>query len=321
MKLKYLLIFVFASTFLTRCQSPEKEPAKGADFQIEKVIVDSDDPYFGHYQLVIPKSTDIKGLMVLLPGFGQKSEDIFLDTDLHKIAYKNQIATLGFSGLTKLTADTLVRTKLSAVLTHVVEKLELDKSQVFIGGFSAGGNIALRYAELCHQFPEKYPVLPKAVFMADSPVDLFHSWNLKLEDMKNNRSEISVKEGQFMERFYRQFYGATPSEDPERFRDLSPFAIDSTYGTNERFLKDVAVRAYHDIDVSWRIKNRNQTARFDNYIATSELINRLNLMGNDKAEFIQTYQTGFRRNGERHPHSWSIIDAEECVEWLVGLME
>ena len=157
--------------------------------------------------------------------------------------------------------------------------------------------------------------------MADSPVDMFHLWKLKLEDMKNNRSEISVKEGQFMERFYRQFHGATPSEDPELFRDLSPFAIDSTYGTNERFLKDVAVRAYHDIDVSWRIKNRNQTARFDNYIATSELINRLNLMGNDKAEFIQTYQTGFRRNGERHPHSWSIIEAEECVEWLSGLMK
>ena len=317
MKFYTQLFLYFSILLLFSCNQPQEKSA----LQIEKVIVDSDDPYFGHYQLVLPKSTDLKGLMILLPGFGQKSEDIFLDTELHKVAYENQIATLGFSGFTKLTADTLVREKLSHVLAHALKTIEVNKEEVFIGGFSAGGNIALRYAELCHQFPEKYPVLPKAVFMADSPVDLFHSWNLKLEDMKNNRSEISVKEGQFMERFYRQFYGATPSENPERYRDLSPFAIDTAYGTNERFLKDVAVRAYHDIDVAWRINNRNQTARYDNYIATSELINRLILMGNDKAEFIQTYQTGFRRNGERHPHSWSIIDAEECVAWLVDLTD
>jgi len=107
----------------------------------------------------------------------------------------------------------------------------------------------------------------------------------------------------------------------EIFKALSPFSIDKSLGENERFLKEVAVRAYHDIDVSWRLIHRNQTARFDNYIATSELINRLMLLGNEQAEFIQTYQTGYRRNGDRHPHSWSIIDAEECVEWMKGLLE
>lgn len=56
-------------------------------------------------------------------------------------------------------------------------------------------------------------------------------------------------------------------------------------------------------------------------LATSELINRLMLMGNQEAEFIQTFQTGYRRNGQRHPHSWSIIDAEECVDWMKTLIE
>lgn len=45
------------------------------------------------------------------------------------------------------------------------------------------------------------------------------------------------------------------------------------------------------------------------------------LMGNQEAEFIQTFQTGYRRNGQRHPHSWSIIDAEECVDWMKTLIE
>ena len=288
---------------------------------VEKIELDSSDAQYGYYLSVQPKNETVNAVLVLLPGFGQKAEDVFLDTKFHEIAAEHNIQTIAFAGRMKLTADSLMQKKLNAVLSHVVEQSKVDKSQFVLGGFSAGGVIALRYAELCHQFPKQFPIQPKGVFMADSPVDLFHSWKMQEENIKNNHSEISVNEAKWMTKFYRNFYGATPSENPDRFVELSPFSIDENLGNNEQYLKDVAVRAYHDIDVAWRLKNRNQTAKFDNYIATAELINRLMLMGNDKAEFIQTYQTGYRRNGDRHPHSWSIIDAEECVEWVRKLIK
>lgn len=315
-KIQYLCLLSILIV-VNSCLSAQQQDA----IEVERIVIDSSDNYFGYYLAVKPKAAPIKGLLVLLPGLGQKSEDIFLDTKLHEIAYKHDIMTIGFAGRMRITADHIIRERLSAVLEDVLKTTTVDKNNVFFGGFSAGGVVALRYAELCYQYPDDFSVLPKAVFMADSPVDLFHSWNLKLEDMKNNHSEISVNEGKWMERAYRQLYGATPSENPETFKDLSPFSIDPMNGTNEIYLKEVAVRAYHDIDVAWRIVNRNQTARFDNYIATSELINRLLLLGNEKAEFIQTYQTGYRRNGERHPHSWSIIDAEECIKWINQMMD
>ena len=289
------------------------------EIKIEKVVIDPSDANYGYYLAVKPKG-GIESVLVLFPGFGQKSESIFLDTDFHKLAIEQNILTIGFAGLTKLTADSTLREKISLVLNHVKAQTSIGKDKFVLGGFSAGGVIALRYTELCYQFPDQYPIAPKGVFMADAPVDLFHSWKLQEENRKNNYSEISVNEAKWLAKYYRAFYGATPSEKPELYIDLSPFSINKEYGNNEQYLKNVAVRAYHDIDVEWRLKNRNQTARFDNYIATSELINRLLLMGNSKAEFIQTFKTGYRRNGERHPHSWSIVDEEECLEWMKKLI-
>lgn len=310
-----LVIFTYAS-----CTSSTKEIEKSS-IKTNKIVIDETDKVYGYYLSVLPKGEKIKGVLVLLPGFGQKSEDIFLDTSLHEYAHQNDILTIGFAGFTRLTADSLIQSKLTAILEDVIQKHNPDINNFFIGGFSAGGNIALRYAELCKEFPDKFPVNPKGVFMADSPVDMFHSWSLHEAILKNDFSrKISIDEANFVRKYYTSFYGGTPKEKPEVFKKLSPFSINKEMGTNEVFLKDVAVRAYHDVDISWRLVNRNQTARFDNYIATSELINRLLLLGNDQAEFIQTFQTGYRRDGKRHPHSWSIIDAEECIQWINKLI-
>lgn len=285
---------------------------------IEKIVLDETDKEFGYYFLVRPKEK-IKSVLLLLPGFGQKSEDIFLDTKYHEIAIEKNILVVGFAGRTKLTCDEDLSNKINLVINDVLSQTNIENINLVIGGFSAGGVIALRYTELCYQFPQKYPLKPQGVFMADSPVDLFHSWKLQEENLLNNYSEISKSEAEWMTKYYKGYYGATPSENPKLFMNLSPFSIDKRLGENEKYLKNVSVRAYHDIDVSWRLINRNQTAKFDNYIATAELINRLILMGNKKAEFIQTFETGYRRDGKRHPHSWSIINEHECIEWINGL--
>lgn len=290
------------------------------EIEINKVVIDSSDSDYGYYLSVEPKET-IECVLVLFPGFSQNSESIFLDTEFHKYAFEQNILTIGFAGRMKLTADSILQEKINLVLSDVIKKTKIEKDKFVLGGFSAGGVIALRYTELCYQFPNEYPIRPKGVFMADSPVDLYHSWKLQEENIKNNYSEISVNEANWLKRYYREFYGATPSENPNRYISLSPFSIDEKYGNNEQFLKDVAVRAYHDIDIEWRLTNRNQTAKFDNYVATSELINRLMIMGNNKAEFIQSFKTGYRRNGQRHPHSWSIVEEEECIDWIIEIVK
>jgi hypothetical protein len=82
------------------------------------------------------------------------------------------------------------------------------------------------------------------------------------------------------------------------------------------YLKDVAVRTYHDIDIAWVIEERQRSAFDTNFLNASELIKRLRALGNERAEFIQSDQKGYRSNGMRHPHSWSIVDEVECIQWI-----
>jgi hypothetical protein len=37
----------------------------------------------------------------------------------------------------------------------------------------------------------------------------------------------------------------------------------------------------------------------------------------ENVEYIPTENKGYRSNGERHPHSWSIIDTDDLINWML----
>jgi hypothetical protein len=43
--------------------------------------------------------------------------------------------------------------------------------------------------------------------------------------------------------------------------------------------------------------------------------------GNKNAEVIITQKKGGRLNGNKHPHSWSIMDTNDTMEWIMKLVE
>ena len=101
------------------------------------------------------------------------------------------------------TADSLLQIRMNAVMEDVIEEFGVPEDKFVFGGFLAGGIIALRYAELCKQYPRTFPVTPAAVFMADSPIDLFHFWNLMEEILTTKHSKISTVEAEMVEKVYR----------------------------------------------------------------------------------------------------------------------
>ena len=288
-----------------------------ADLPYQRLVLDEADATYGYYFAIAPEQID--GAVVLFPGFGQIAESVLVSTALPEVAYQNNLLTLVYAGGQRLTADSLVAGHITRMLRDALARFDIPTDKFALGGFSSGGTIALRYTQLCHQHPEAYPIQPAAVFMGDSPVDLFRLWAMQEENMQPGNADVSIEEAKRLETALQTAYGATPRENPDIYRDLSPFSLNPIFGENERWLQDVAVRSYHDVDINWRIQERGQSVFYRNYVASSELINRLRKAGNKRAEFIQTFQTGYRRNGQRHPHSWSIIDAEECVAWIRGL--
>lgn len=287
---------------------------------LKKIVLDDKDLYNGHYFAVAPKSDSIAGVLVLLAGFGQLAEETPPETKLHNIAYANSILTIFYAGGNKLYADSITQEKLTRVLIDVLTRYKVNKNSFVLGGYSAGGMIAMRYVELCNEFPDKFPVQPKGIFTVDSPIDIFTIYEQLEENAKNNYSELAAEEAVRAMGHIKNDHGI-PRENVSVYAKLTAFSMNKNYSQNEIHLKNTAVRTYHDVDIAWRIINRHQTVHGSNYEVTAELINRLLLMGNNSAEFMQSFQTGYRSNGQRHPHSWSIVDDVECVQWIKGLLK
>jgi hypothetical protein len=34
-------------------------------------------------------------------------------------------------------------------------------------------------------------------------------------------------------------------------------------------------------------------------------------------EYIPTVNKGYRANGDRHPHSWSIVETNDLIQWML----
>lgn len=285
----------------------------------EKVIY-GDSTNQEYFLVVPPKSNKLLGALVLLPGFGQKAESIFPETKIHNTAYNNGILTIAIAGGRKLYLDDAVKERLDKALEYVKNRYDLTPDQFVIGGFSAGGTISLRYAEYCFESTAKSPVKPRAVFSVDSPVDLFDIWNYFQREIKKNYSEAGVGEAKFVSEIMQREIG-NPVDNKEIYERLTPF--NSTLGTtgNEKYLKNISVRVYHDVDVVWQLKNRRRSLFDSNALASSELINRLLILGNENAEFVPAIREGYRSNGSRHPHSWSIVDAVELIQWVKKNLE
>lgn len=256
----------------------------------------------------------------MLAGYGQIPEDTPPETKLHQQAFTNNILTVFCAGGNKLYADSVTQQHITNIITDVKKRYKVKHNNFVIGGFSAGGMICMRYTELCYQYPEKFPVKPIGIFTVDSPIDIFTIYEQLEESVRNNYSEMAVEEAVRAIGHIKNEYGV-PQKNKAQYAELTAFSMNKEYGQNEQYLKEVAVRTYHDVDIAWRIKNRNQTVHLSNYEVTAELINRLVLMGNKKAEFMQTFKTEYRSNGMRHPHSWSIVDEAELIEWMKALIK
>lgn len=313
MRFAIQLFLIFTAVFAT---------SQNTDAQtIKKIILDEHDTHSGYYLVVEPQNKDsISGALVLLAGFGQISEATPPETKLHNIAYANNILTVFYAGGNKLYADSITQAKLSKVINDIIKRYKVNKNNFVLGGYSAGGMLAMRYVELCYEFPDKFPIQAKGIFTVDSPIDIFTIYELLEESAKNNYSELAVEEAVRAMGYIKNDYGI-PRENVSTYAKLTAFSMNKNYGQNEQFLKNVAVRTYHDVDIAWRIKNRNQTVHLSNYEMTAELINRLVLMGNKRAEFMQSFQTGYRSNGQRHPHSWSIVNEVELIHWMNELIK
>ena len=269
------------------------------------------------YRLYQPQPPT-KALVVLLPYFGSDANE-FSSAALPALLAKQNIATLSLSASGYLRDDDLATP--NSLVEEVAQTLKLSSGSLVIGGISAGGTGAVRYAEYCLSGHCDSIVTPVAVFSVDAPLDFVAWWNRETMNLKRGNAKSGLEESQGILGALRWAMGGSPAQAPQTYRSRSPFLASAKDGGKARLLRNLPVRLYTEPDVTWMIENMGRDYYTMNAQDQAALILQLQALGNTHAELITTTGKGFRPAGTRNPHSWTIVDEPNLAAWIVNTLK
>jgi hypothetical protein len=275
------------------------------------------------YQIATRPTTP-RGALVLMPGFGGGFGD-FSDagsSGVHRSVLADSLEARGIAlvfvapppGV--LFGGTSHMTQLEATITEALKTFGSAALPLAIGGFSAGGTDAVLFAERCAAGGCSMPHPVRAVFAVDAPLDWYRLWDKATMVLNDRPPGGNVDEARSILAALEPWLGKAPTPSSRSYLLSSPLAARARNGGNARKLSALAVRAYTEPDVQWWMENRSTDYYGMNAIDAASLIRHLKLLGNTRAELITTTGKGYRADGTRHPHSWSIVDQRDLAQWL-----
>ncbi len=273
------------------------------------------------YYALKPKEK-IKGTLILLPPTAQKVEDVINNNiKLTELAFEKGILLIIPSINYNLYLDKITMDFLNTTFKKAISKYQAPKDKIVIGGFSLGGMNAIRYVELSKENSDFTSIQPVAVYGIDPPLDWARIYYSFQRTKELNFSELAVNEAtDYLAKLDEQF-GGSPKEVPNIYSKHSMYSKTVKDGGNARFLIDTPIRIYSDPDIDWHLKER-QTDFYDiNALDQTAMINELRISGNENAEFINALGKGYRLNGMRHPHSWSIAEPNGLMDWIIDKLK
>lgn len=270
------------------------------------------------YLKVIPPAREIKGLIVrdygALPDTSKKSK-----YKLQSLASTNGLMTI-YTVTSKFWPEMYYNdsfvTLLDEIVHEVITRYKINKHHIFIGGLSASGTRALRYAQYCEEGKSKYGLKVKGVFAVDPPLDLERFYQSAKNHMGNFKAGM-LDEAIEMIRILPQKLGGTPEQVPQNYTRASVYSERDSAGGNAVFYKQVSIIIFHEPDIDWWLYARGATYFDINSYDIAGFVNRLNLLGSNKIEMVTTTGKGVDWEGKRNCHSWSIVDEDYLMKWIL----
>lgn len=260
---------------------------------------------------------DIKGTLVLFSGTMETPADVLnSNTAFVKLAHKNHLMLIIPSVNNNLFVNATTLHFINNAIADAIKNYQLSPQKFVLGGFSLGGMTALRYTELSVEDKKKTVIQPLAVYAIDSPLDYARLYSSFSRIAENKYSEGASNEANFYLQKMNTQFGGAPRLNEKIYIRNSIFSGSEKNGGNASFLKNIPVRVYCDPDIDWWLKNRGQDLYDSNALDLTAFINCLHFLGNTNSEFINCLGKGYRGNGTRHPHSWSIVDPNDCMKWI-----
>jgi esterase/lipase len=271
-----------------------------------------------YYLLINANQIKCKGILILIPGFNETPENVIEQTNIPVTAFKKGllcVIPMVKTGKKSFAVDSISQSSLKEIIEEVFVKYAEVNTPVYIGGYSIGGSGAIKYAELANQL--NYSIKPKAVFAIDPPLDferVYKSYEKTLLYSKQNK--VNEEANYMINRIVLEMKG-NPHVAKKNYYEISPYSYTDSNKSAIKFLLKTPIRIYSEPDINWWIKERGYDIYNMNIIDAAAMINELNLLGNKNASLIISENKGYRNPyHQRHPHSWSIVDANRLFDWL-----
>jgi pimeloyl-ACP methyl ester carboxylesterase len=289
--------------------------------QTRVVQPNSQDPLAGSYRIYEPTGKPV-GLLVLIPG-GAATHDEFTaggsaPSILPQKLATHQMVTIipAGGGYSQWLEDGWLK-HLDAIVAETLTTHQIPADRVVVGGFSGGGTAAVRYAEFCAARRSPAGVRIRGVFAVDAPLDFTRFWRGETLAIHRGAHPSFVGEAKAVLADMRRVLGGSPDDEPARYLQVSPFSAFADGGGQAQLLAGMPVRLYTEPDIDWWMTNRKVDYYSMNAVDAAGLVLQLQLLGNRQAELITTQARGIRKDGVRHPHSWSIVDEPELESWIL----
>lgn len=250
----------------------------------------------------------VKGIVILLTGAGERARSVFGKTDLPNVLTEKGYLTIVPEISNSLIADQHSFEVLDTLLETQCKKYRV--ANVVVGGFSAGGAVATSYAEYAVAKHNTHNL--KGLMAIDPPLDLERIYASAERNIKNCDGIIR-KQGYAIKGQLDNAFGGSPKEHPNEYLKHSSYSASAADGGNAKYLKNLAIRLYSEPDLDFVQKTYCTEMQFDdiNSYDLKGLSKFLVSIGNTQSEYIITKGRGF--------HSWNIVDAKECADWIVSV--
>ncbi|MBF0598416.1 hypothetical protein [Faecalibacter rhinopitheci] len=278
----------------------------------EKIKLENPEDY---YLKIIPKGKP-NAILFLFHGGGETPEDVLKQIELPKLASKNNFLVIlpHFSNDSTKMFEEISSTNIIA--NQLMKEYNISNNSIVLGGFSGGGMLSITFAERAVR-DKNTSFIPKAIFAIDVPIDYEQMYERAQREIKRNFSEIGVSEANWVINDFNTTFGGSPTDFPNEYEKYSMFTYRKEDGGNAKYLIDIPIRIYTEPGIEWQLENRHRDLYDLNCTNISAMINLLQLNGNKNAEIISTFNKGKRLNGTKHPHSWSIMDSNDTMNWII----
>ncbi|SCY00133.1 hypothetical protein SAMN05192588_0668 [Nonlabens sp. Hel1_33_55] len=264
---------------------------------------------------VLEKADHTQALLILFPGGGATSKQTKENFNITDKATKNNISVLFMNFNRHFWVDDDTSKDLAKLIEDAINKYDLKPQKIVIGGMSIGGNVALDISDYLTKINSK--AQPQGVFVVDAPIDLFAMYESAQKDLKNkNLTEERLQEPNFIANFLEDQVpdGTSILNGLEK---ISPIVLKSGNISNINNLSETKLRFYTEPDTLWWQETRG--TKFES--TNAYILQRTEVLLNKKkwryVSLIQTEDKGYRADGSKNPHSWSIVDKDDLIKWIL----